>query len=68
LAKNITIVQILQLIEISDDGMGGKTFWCALNLHLEINLKPKGIIWNTDNEDLEVVGEYNYKIKGALTL
>lgn len=50
------------LLEISGDGMGGTIL--VRSYYTGIILKPKGYFIEHYNKDLELVGEYNYKIKG----
>ena len=50
------------LLEISDDGMGGSIL--VRSYYTGIILKPKGYYIEHYNKDLELVGEYNYKLKG----
>ena len=49
------------LLEISDDGMGGSIL--VRSYYTGIILKPKGYYIEHYNKDLELVWEYNYKIK-----
>ena len=50
------------LLEISDDGMGGTIL--VRSYYTGIILKPRGYYIEHYNKDLELVAEYNYKIKG----
>ena len=49
------------LLEISDDGMGGTIL--VRSYYTGIILKPRGYYIEHYNSDLELVSEYNYKIK-----
>ncbi|MEQ8219445.1 MAG: hypothetical protein RH981_14505 [Arenibacter sp.] len=50
------------LLEISDDEMGGSIL--VRSYYTGIILKPKGYYIEHYNQDLELVSEYNYKLKG----
>lgn len=50
------------LLEISNDGMGGSIL--VRSYYTGIILKPKGYYIEHYNKDLELVGEFNYKLKG----
>ncbi len=51
------------LLEISDDGMGGSIL--VRSYYTGIILKPKGYFIEHYNKDLELIEEYNYKMKGV---
>jgi hypothetical protein len=49
------------LLEISDDGMGGSIL--VRSYYTGIILKPRGYYIEHYNKDLELISEYNYKLK-----
>lgn len=51
------------LLEMSDDGMGGTIL--IRSYYTGIVLKPKGYFIEHYNKDLELIAEYNYKLKGC---
>lgn len=50
------------LLDISEDGMGGSIL--VRSYYTGIILKPKGYFIEHYNKDLELIAEYNYKLKG----
>ncbi len=50
------------LVSISEDGTGGTIL--VRSYYTGMILKPKGYFIEHYNEDLELVSEYNYKLKG----
>lgn len=51
------------LLTISDDGYGGSLL--VRSYYTGIVLKPKGYFIERYNKDLELISEYNYKLKGT---
>ncbi|GGW38051.1 hypothetical protein [Arenibacter certesii] len=50
------------LLDIAEDGMGGSIL--VRSYYAGIILKPKGFYIEHYNKDLELIAEYNYKLKG----
>lgn len=51
------------LLDISDDGLGGAIL--VRSYYTGIVLKPKGYYIEHYNKDLELIAEFNYKLKGC---
>ncbi|WP_150451005.1 hypothetical protein [Arenibacter lacus] len=51
-----------KLLDISDDGMGGSIL--VRSYYTGIVLKPKGYYIEHYNKNLELIAEYNYRLKG----